>query len=85
MKYFLSRKQWINYWHNLNSLQDWVCMPDFPIRHPTRNEQQYENRKKIWNRQHPKITYYEVIGEEDGHWGVLEGDERLINWIVLQI
>jgi len=86
MKYYLSSNQWTNLWYTVINDEQWAD-PQYDM------SIEYENRKSLWTTRyaHLNIIYYENSDEYEegyygeGYYGVLSGDEKYINWLLLQI
>jgi len=81
MRYYLSSEQFYKLWDNYMS--DFFGLSSIIAA---------DKRARIFTERYPatNVKYYEELHIYDidlpeGYWGVLEGDERNINWILLQL
>jgi len=83
MIYHLNQQQWDSLWYNIIPYIKW-----------NDNQNAYQNRVTAFNNMFPNVQYIESVYDaqlmvatelHEEYWGTLTGDEKDINWILLQL
>lgn len=83
MKYYFTKEQFRKYWFEVNT--DWESSS-------TSESVEYYNRRNLFKQLNPSLSYEEYPVEDtdenrqmQGFYGIIEGDEKDINWFLLQL
>lgn len=81
-QYPLSRQQWLKLWYNIFTENDWRTPDDFSIDKSTI----HANNRKLLIQNKYNIQYHESeIPHTKYYYGLLSGDSKIINFIILQL